>query len=325
MNLCAVRHRAIPVPVLVAVAGLLSAAGLEGCSPARTAPARPPPALNADGAKAMDFTRDFLAAGPRPAGSLNSRNTAAWLAENCRRLGAVDVRTDEWSEGEGREAFTFRNVLATLPGTDPKRRILLASHYDSKQLAGVPGFNGANDSGSSTGLLLELIRVLSQRQPWPGPTLEFAFFDGEECRVAYGPTDGLRGSRRLAATLAREKTVRHYQAMILLDMVGDRDLCLTLPQNTTPDLSRRLLRLAEQQGVQEKVTFFANGNILDDHTPFQELGIPCVDLIDFSYGPDNAWWHTADDTVDKLSPASLEITGNLVLGLVRELSSAPAP
>jgi glutaminyl-peptide cyclotransferase len=281
-------------------------------------PAEPP---RADGGRALAEAEAFLAIGPRPAGSAGAARAAAWLEQRCRDLGA-EVRTDTWQEATPAGRTTFRNVIATLPGRDRKSRILLGSHYDSKRLWDAPGFVGANDSGSSTGLLLELIRVLAASRPQPGPTLEFAFFDGEECHTAYGPGDGLHGSRRLAGQLAASGSAKQYRAMILLDMVGDRDLTLTLPTDTHPGLARRTLRLAAAQGVARQVGF-ANGPILDDHVPFQELGIPAIDFIDFEYGPGNRHWHTAEDTPDKLAAASLGTVGNLVLALLHDLRQTP--
>jgi len=285
------------------------------------APAAAPPAV--DGANALRLATAFTALGPRPAGSPGAQRAAAWIAARCRGYGYAP-ETDTWTEAPADTRLTFRNILARLPGRAPGR-ILIASHYDTKVLPDVPGFAGANDSASSTGLLLELMRAFARLQPaWSGPILEFAFFDGEECLDHYSPTDGLRGSSRLAARLRDTGTAKEYRAMILLDMVGDRDLNLTLPVDTEPGLARRLLRLAERRGWDSHVGFHTGG-MLDDHTPFQELGIPAVDLIDFDYGPGHSWWHTAEDTADKLSAASLASAGQLAADLAADLASPPAP
>lgn len=295
----------------------VSACGLR---PAH-APAIPPPAV--DGANALRLATAFTALGPRPAGSPGAQQAAVWITARCREYGYVP-EVDTWTEAPAGTALTFRNVLACLPGRAPGR-ILIASHYDTKLLPEAPGFAGANDSASSTGLLLELMRAFARLQPaWAGPTLEFAFFDGEECLDHYSATDGLRGSSRLAARLRTTGTAKEYRAMILLDMVGDRDLKLTLPVDTEPGLARRLLRLAERRNWDSHVGFHS-GAMLDDHIPFQELGIPAVDLIDFAYGPDNSWWHTVEDTTDKLSAASLAGVGQLAADLAADLATTPAP
>ena len=302
------------------VLALLPAVSACGLRPVH-APAATPPAV--DGTHALRLATAFTALGPRPAGSPGARQAAAWIAARCRDYGYVP-EIDTWTEAPAGTRLTFRNILARLPGRAPGR-ILIASHYDTKVLPDAPVFAGANDSASSTGLLLELMRAFAKLQPaWAGPTLEFAFFDGEECLDRYSATDGLRGSSRLAARLRDTGAAREYRAMILLDMVGDRDLKLTLPVDTDPGLARRLLRLAGRRGWDSHVGFHS-GAMLDDHAPFQELGIPAVDLIDFAYGPDNSWWHSAEDTADKLSAASLAGVGQLAADLAADVAGAPSP
>lgn len=298
--------------------GLLTA----GCTQNTAAPPLPHQ-LRVDGDRAFGYTRLLVELGPRPSGTANAAKAAAWLRETCRTLG-YQPSVDEWQEDTPAGTTTFRNVEATLAGRPGAPTILLASHYDTKRIASEPDFVGANDSGSSTGLLLELMRTFAAVKPWGGCSLHFAFFDGEECVRAYDQTDGLHGSRRLAQRLVTQNKVGSYRAMILLDMVGDRDLTLTLPTDSDPDLLRRFLRLAVAQGVAKHVSLFERGQILDDHTPFQNAGMPSLDLIDFAYGPGQSWWHTREDTLDKLSPRSLEIVGNLTAALVLELG-APAP
>ena len=289
-----------------------------GCRPAADKVA-PLPHVKVSGESAYTRAAEFVAIGPRPSGSEGARRAAAWIAGQSRALG-YDTAVDEWQEATTAGEGTFRNVRATLPGPRNAPILLIASHYDTKLLPAYPAFVGANDSGSSTAVLLEVMRVLGQVRPWAGPTLQFLFFDGEECVTAYGPRDGLHGSRHLAAQIASTRAAGRYRAMILLDMIGDRDLRITIPLDTDPELARRLLRLAANQGVADRVSFFLQGGMTDDHTPFQSLGIPSIDLIDFDYGPGNGWWHTDQDTMDELSPDSLAIAGNLCLGLILDLS-----
>ncbi len=292
---------------------LLPAAGCARVTP-------PMPAV--DGARAMERVRELVAIGPRASGTEGAARAAAWIEKSCRDLGC-EPATDCWIGMTPDGPKTFRNIEAAIPGAPGKGFIILASHYDTKQIPGAPGFAGANDSGSSTGLLLELMRVL---KPAPGaapagPGIRFLFFDGEECLRAYGPDDGLHGSRRYARKLADSGEADACRAMILLDMVGDRDLRLSIPADTTPELADRLFRAADRGGLRDRAGFCTKcESLLDDHVPFQELGIPSIDLIDFDYGPDMAWWHTAADTLDKLSPDSLRITGTLALGLLAELA-----
>ena len=297
--------------------GLVALLGwLVGCQCRRQAvPA--PPVAPADGAAALRFAGELCALGPRVSSTAGAKRAADWLAATLRAAGAQpDV--DEWTEETPHGALTFRNVYATIPGRSGPF-ILLGSHYDTKEIAGASDFVGANDSASSTGLLLALHQQLRQPGAWAGSELRFAFFDGEECRVEYGKRDGLHGSRRLANRLQRNGEARRCRAMLLLDMVGDADLKLTIPTNCDAALSRLALAVARRQGTNDQVSFLLVGGLLDDHVPFREVGIPALDLIDFDYGPSHSYWHTRQDTMDKLSASSLTLVGNLVLGMLAEL------
>ncbi len=280
-----------------------------GCSP----PPRPRIIPRVNGKRAFQRVAEFVRLGPRPSGSPGAEAAARYLAAQCRKLG-FHPKTETWTEDTPAGSLRFRNVSARKPGRS-RAWILVASHYDTKVLPECPDFVGANDSGSSTGLLLEIMHVLGPR-PWPGPSLVFAFFDGEECRKEYGPHDGLHGSRRFAEEIRRNGRARSCRAMILLDMVGDRNLDITLSPDTPRTLAQAVFRAAADLGRRNAVGYFLNGAILDDHTPFRREGIPAVDLIDFDYGPNNAWWHTGEDTLDKLSPKSLAFTGDLCLRLL---------
>jgi glutaminyl-peptide cyclotransferase len=171
-------------------------------------------------------------------------------------------------------------------------------------------------------LLLELARLCAT-----GPTLDpdilFAFFDGEECLVNYGPNDGLHGSRRLAGRLKAAGTVRNTRAFILLDMVGDQKLTITVPRNSSPPLVAAAFAAAAVGGARNRFRL-APGGVLDDHVPFLEIGIPAIDIIDFEYGAaarGNEYWHTPQDTLDKLSAESLAIVGRVVVQMVNRIGS----
>ncbi|MBN1675437.1 MAG: M28 family peptidase [Kiritimatiellae bacterium] len=293
------------------------------CDAPRSAPA-PAPRAELDpgrlsGTNALEEVRRFVALGLRDSGTPGAERAAEYLAGRLRALGlepVVDAFKDRSPKGE----TTFRNVTATVPGTAPGL-IVLGSHYDTKAGLG-PAFEGANDSGSSTGLLLELGRLLVNG-PRERPAVMLAFFDGEECMVDYGPFDGLHGSRRLAAELKRTGQAAAVQAVIILDMIGDRDLSVTLPRNATPDLRTRVFHAAREEGIREKFAL-GSGPILDDHVPFLERGMPAVDIIDFQFGSApgrNDYWHTTADSMDKLSAESLERVGRVV---VRVLNTLPA-
>jgi glutaminyl-peptide cyclotransferase len=183
-----------------------------------------------------------------------------------------------------------------------------------------PGFEGANDSASSSGLLLELARVLQAAGPLP-VNIGIAFFDGEECRHSYTAHDGLHGSRHAARALCLNRHVDQVRAVIILDMIGDRDLTVTIPRNSTSDLVARVFRAAAAEKVRTKFALMT-GALLDDHQPFLEAGMPSLDLIDFEYGSApglNDYWHTPQDTLDKLSAESLGIVGRVVIRVLNDL------
>ena len=301
------------------VTGLAIAVGCGRPPPAEEAP---PPAIPAkppaiSGAAALEEVRAFLAVGPRDAGTPGAERAANVLADRLRALG-VEAAIQEFREPSplGPETV-FRNVLGRIPGrTD--RIVLLGSHYDTK--AGIPDFVGANDSGSSTGLLLELARAFAAAGT-PELEIRFAFFDGEESRIEYGPTDGFHGSRHLARTMAADGSLSNVVAMILLDMVGDRDLTLTIPRNCTPWLVSAAFAAARAEGVRERFQLYPY-NVGDDHVAFFERGVPALNLIDFEFGSGpglNDYWHTPADTLDKLSAESLDLVGRVVARLVADL------
>ena len=269
-----------------------------------------------DGERALELTGELVDLGPRHSNSPGAARTAGFIKERCDAMGYA-ARLDTWQEETAHGEWTFHNVYAELDGRG-RDFVVVASHFDTKRLAGVPLFQGANDSGSSTALLLEIMRVL-HKADWDGPPLFFAFFDGEECLVEYGDNDGLHGSKHLAAALARRGRLERCRAMVLLDMIGDRDLQLTLSPDDDPELIRRVQQIAARQGVQQHVTIYDH-TILDDHVPFKDRGIPAIDLIDFEFGPNNTYWHTSADRLDKLDARSFQIVGDLTIRLLQTLT-----
>lgn len=293
---------------------------LLGCASCGRHEVPPPPtplSVSAlTGEAAFREVEQFVALGPKVPGTDGARKAATYLRDRLIQAG-LTPEWDEFKDATPGGTGTFVNVMATLPGGKPGL-VILAAHWDTK--AGIKGFVGANDSGSGVGLLLALAPVLKAGAAGR-PSVLLAFLDGEECRVNYGPADGLHGSRHLAARLVAEGRARGVRAMILLDMVGDRDLNVAIPRNGTPELISAVFRAAEEGGVRERFSL-AGGGVLDDHQPFLDANMPAVDLIDFDYGSArglNDYWHTAEDTIDKLSPGSLETVGRVVLRMVNGL------
>jgi len=173
---------------------------------------------------------------------------------------------------------------------------------------------GANDGGSSTGLLLELARVLGQH-PNVAAKVELVFFDGEEAYENFSETDGLYGSRCFARQLADAKTGKQFRGGILFDMVGDRSLDITLPADSPVEMARDIFASAEALNLRRYFTYF-DREMTDDHTPLNRIGIPTLDMIDFDF----AWCHTADDTIDKLSAQSLQVVGSVAAYYLSEFA-----
>lgn len=228
-----------------------------------------------------------------------------WIVERLPQGARLDRFTDMTPAGER----TFTNVLLEKPGTT-QEWIVLVSHYDLK--TGIPDFKGANDGGSSTALLLALAKQLSAEKFG----LLFAFVDGEECLESYSAQDGLHGSRYLAKQLAT--TERKVRAVMILDMIGDKNLQLEIPANVTARLTPSVLEAARRAGC-EGLVRSRYSQMIDDHVPFLMAGFPVTNLIDFDYGPNNAYWHTAQDTIDKLSPDSFYKVGNIVSQWIKVL------
>jgi glutaminyl-peptide cyclotransferase len=270
-----------------------------------------------DGAKAMAETEALVKISPREAGSGGARRASVLLEGKLKALG-LKTTIDTFSEETPGGKMHFNNVLGRLPGKT-SRLIVLASHFDTK--GGLSkDFQGANDSGSSSGVLMELTRVLASRGPYETEFL-IAFFDGEECRKEYGPHDGLHGSRRLAQQIYEGGGDRLVEAVIVLDMVGDKNLNITVPRNSTKKLVKELFYAAHELGVRPKFGL-GEGSILDDHVPFLLAGMPVIDVIDFEYGSApglNDYWHTTNDTLDKLSVESMQTIGDTILRMVENL------
>jgi Zn-dependent M28 family amino/carboxypeptidase len=205
------------------------------------------------------------------------------------------------------------NVMGKARGAT-ENILLLLSHYDTKQLPDVPDFSGANDGGSSTGVLLELARILcsssrkNQLTPW------IVFTDGEEAFVEWSDTDGTYGSRQLAAQMALSGELKRVKAVILADLVGDKELRFKREENSTDWLVDLVWKVGRDLGYGEHF-LDETTNIEDDHVPFLKRGVPAVDIIDL----DSPWWHTGGDTLDKISARSLGVTGHVILETISAL------
>jgi len=263
------------------------------------------------GEKALAHVQAMVDFGPRPPGTDAIEKTRAYLIKQLEGAG-WKVERQAFSDETPRGKVQFVNLLATFGGQSAPS-FLACSHYDTKTFDNAR-FVGANDAGSSTGVLVELARVLAER-PDLARKVELVFFDGEEAYVAFTETDGLYGSRYFAKQLAAQNKTKLFRGGVLFDMVGDKSLTITLPPDSPPELARDIFASADALKLRKHFTYF-DRDITDDHTPLNEIGIPVIDLIDFDYPP----WHTPDDTIDKLGAESLQITGAVACYYLSELA-----
>jgi Zn-dependent M28 family amino/carboxypeptidase len=302
--------------VLVAVMACSSRPESGAASRQSSVSVRPAP-TDFDGDRALAHVRALVDMGPRPVGSAAHDRARDYIRGELKKYG-LTVFTDEFVAETPVGQRTMTTLIGELKGHSDGI-VILASHYDTKIFGNIT-FVGANDGGSSTGALLELARVLAARPEKPY-TLWFTFFDGEEAFVNWTQTDSKYGSRHLVNRLLKEQKLEKVKAMILLDMIGDKDLELKREGYSTAWLVEIIWTTARELGY-EKHFSSDEAFIDDDHIPFLEKGVPAVDLIDFNYGFFNRYWHTAEDTLDKLSPKSLKIVGDTVLAALPRIEAA---
>lgn len=265
------------------------------------------------GAAALRHACRAASFGPRPPGSAALARLRAYLREHLQQYG-WRVVADPFQAQTPLGAIYMENLIALRAGSRDQV-LVVTGHYDTKWLPQIR-FVGANDGGSSTGLLLELARVL----PAMGLRSEvrLVFFDGEESFGPWSETDGLYGSRHLAARWAKEGLLARLRALINVDMIGDRDLGICQEMNSTEWLRTLAWQTASELGL-GRYFLHKPAWVEDDHVPFLRRGASALNLIDFDYGPANSYWHTEQDTCDKLSAASFDAVGRVVLALLKKL------
>jgi glutaminyl-peptide cyclotransferase len=276
-------------------------------SSADSASSAPKPDIN--GNHAMQYVKEVVAFGSRPPGSPGHAKLEQYIVS---KLNGVDVEQDKFTAQTPVGPFPINNIIAKFPGKKDGI-IVVAGHYDT--LYAQPTFVGANDGGSSTALLLALADQFRGKQ-LEGYSVWLVWTDGEEAFVKWTDTDSVYGTRQLAQKWQQDGTAKKIKAFILVDMIGDADLDLLKDMNSTPWLNDMVYQAASNLGYQSH--FFEQTTAMeDDHIPLAKIGVPVVDLIDFTYGYHNVFWHTPEDTVDKLSPQSLAIAGDVVLETIR--------
>ena len=262
-----------------------------------------------DGARAYAHIQQLVGIGPRVAGTPGAAQARAYIRKQLEDLG---LRVEEQSFDARTPLGPARmvNLRAFVPGAASCGRLIFAGHYDTKRFEDLT-FVGANDGGSSAAFLIELARVLKQRTN--ARPIELLFLDGEEAVVEWQGDDHTYGSRYYVDQAKRDGSLKDIRALILVDMIGDRDLRIKRETRSTPWLTDLIWRAAKDAGRPEFVE--ESTPIDDDHLAFLEAGVAATDLIDLDY----PWWHQAGDTLDKVAPESLKAVGDVLLKALPDL------
>lgn len=317
--------------VIIVSVAILTFACANNISTSQSSPVSTPAAVSKDSEKKLtsfDGQRAFahvkaqVDLGPRPAGSPAGEKTGAYIKRELESYG-LKTTLDAFTPVTPHGKVKMKNIIAELPG-ETSDVIIITSHYDTKYFKEFT-FVGADDGGSSTGVLLEIARTMAADSAAGRAkrrfTYQFVFLDGEEafCREwseCLNGQDNTYGSRHLVERLKKEKQLDRVKALILLDMIGDKDLKIPREENSSRWLVDAIWSTARENGY---ARYFpadkqSDQSVTDDHIPFLEAGVNAVDLIDLDYGvEENTFWHTEQDTLDKISARSLEIVGEVVL------------
>jgi Zn-dependent M28 family amino/carboxypeptidase len=269
-----------------------------------------PPSFDAN--RAMQYLKQIVAFGPRPVGSENHKKVESYVLSHLKG-DVVEQDVFEIHSAEG--TFPIKNIMAKFPG-NRDGIIVIASHYDTNWPLRNTSYVGANDGASSSALLLEIANQLRGKK-LDGYSIWLLWDDAEESmKLPWDDAESLYGVRHLAEKWQADGTLKKIKAFMLEDMIGDADLNIEQDTNSTPWLEDLVHQAAVRLGYQSH--FFGREMAVDDdHLAFVQRGVPSVDLIDFDYGYNDVFHHTTDDTVDKLSPRSLQIVGTVTLETVR--------
>ena len=270
-------------------------------------------AADFNGGEALAFTKRLVSFGPRPSGSDAIRKTQAYILGELKALGCQVIQ-DDFTGSTPLGPTPMKNIIARFPGKSGKS-VVITGHYDTKSMPGT-FFVGANDGGSSGAFLLEMAKALAHDAR--KDEVQLVWFDGEEAIAQWSEHDSLYGSRHLAERWSTDGTLARVKALINVDMIGDRELEILNDMNSSGPLREMVWRVADRLGYGKHFLRYQSA-IEDDHIPFLRRGVNALDLIDLNYGPNNSFWHTDKDTVDKLSAESLEIVGRVVLETLKEL------
>ena len=292
----------------------------DGTSSASPAP-KDPVKSDFDGDRAYEHVRKQVEFGPRPAGSAELEKTRNYIIDQLKSYG-LKVTTDEFHAITPLGDKKMVNVTAELPG-ESNDLIIISSHYDTKYFKDFK-FVGANDGASSTGAVMEIARAMAANKQKLKMTYQFVFFDGEEAFCldwdeCHNPNpadpknplpDHTYGSRRHVAQLTEKNELKRVRALILLDMIGYKNLRLGRDDMSTTWLLDTVWQTAKQLGYGNVFVDAREGVGEDDHAACLHAGIDAMDIIQLSTYP---YWHAKEDTLDKISAKSLKIVGDAVI------------
>jgi peptidase M28-like protein len=290
-------------------------------TPSTNSPAPAKSNSDFDGDRAFEHVRKQVEFGPRPAGSAELEKTRGYISDQLKSYG-LNVIADEFHPMTPFGQKKMVNLTAELPG-ESSDVIIISSHYDTKYFKEFK-FVGANDAGSSTGALIEIARVLAAQKTKPKLTYWFVFFDGEEafcnewdeCKNPHPAdpnqqvADNTYGSRHLVAQLIDNGQLKRVRAVILLDMIGYKELNLGRANLSSRWMVDIVWHTAKEIGYGKQFVDSIEGVTDDDHAPFLRSGVDALDIIQLGTYP---YWHTRDDTLDKISPKSLKAVGDSVI------------
>lgn len=282
-----------------------------------TAPAQ----AHFNGAKALEYARQYVAIGPRWPTGQGHMKAEAFLRDHFRR---DQLEEDTFTASTPIGPVAMRNFIVRFPGKK-NGVIVLATHYETNYPLKNINFVGANDGGSTTGLLMAIADQLRAQtangKKLDGYSVWLVFDDGEEAIQSWSDSDSLYGTRHLAAKWGRDGTLGRIKAFILADMIGDKDLDIQRESQSTEWLVGVVRQAAKKFGY-DRYFFKQSMEVADDHLPFVRRGVPSIDIIDLNYGPNNSYHHTAKDTMDKISAKSLTIDGDVFMETIRLISAS---
>jgi glutaminyl-peptide cyclotransferase len=317
---------------LVAIAGIVACGGSSQPSAAPPSPPTAPSATNPpaaskpteaaptadqtggfDGARAYEHVAKLVSFGPRPPASEGIRRSQDYIISQLKNFGC-EIDQDDFHASTPKGDVQMKNIIAKAPGTG-QGIILLLTHYDT--LSSVENFVGAEDSASSTGLMIEMARQLCGKKG--SNSVWIAFLDGEEAFVNWNQdNDHTYGSRELAARMALSGELKRVKAVILADMIGQYNLSIQRQSDSPKWLNDLVWKTAARLGYKD-IFVSQETQTSDDHDPFLERGVPALDIIDLNDYISAGYWHTTQDTLDKVSPRSVAIVGHVILESVDEL------